>query len=318
MGAVTSKSQSTPKRDTARSTSATSRARPTSARGLQRMGSRGPDIRDTQSRLNARGARLAEDGIFGPKTQAAVRQFQRQQGLTVDGIVGPKTQAALTSPTRALRPGMHNRATGYLQQILNHRGHNLAVDGRYGPQTTEAVRAFQKANGLSPDGVFGPQTFAALRGGPQPSVETNAPTNTPGQPTNRTATFDKVSKRGQRSQMVEGRVTINGNTYRFRSGGGGRGNLPPGQYTITPHRWSRSDRSMQVGGVGYSFAMSDKYDPRVGGKRTLLRIHPDGGGRGTIGCMGIVGNAGVQRRFREDMRAELARNGGRFTLRVGI
>ena len=69
--------------------------------------------------------------------------------------------------------------------------------------------------------------------------------------------------------------------------------------------------------INYSFAVSDKYDSRVGGTRRLLRIHPDGGSAGTEGCIGIVGNAAVQRQFREDMRAELARNGGRFTLNVG-
>lgn len=35
------------------------------------------------------------DGIFGAKTEAAVKAFQRDHGLTVDGIVGPKTWAAL-------------------------------------------------------------------------------------------------------------------------------------------------------------------------------------------------------------------------------
>lgn len=34
---------------------------------------------------------LREDGIFGPLTDEAVREFQRKNGLTVDGIVGPKT-----------------------------------------------------------------------------------------------------------------------------------------------------------------------------------------------------------------------------------
>ena len=74
---------------------------------------------------------------------------------------------------------------------------------------------------------------------------------------------------------------------------------------------------MNVGGVGYSFALSDKYDPRTKSERKLLRIHPGGGTKGTEGCMGIIGNATVQARFREDMRAELARNGGQFTLNVG-
>lgn len=37
----------------------------------------------------------AVDGIFGPKTTAAVKSFQKKNGLVVDGIVGPKTAAAL-------------------------------------------------------------------------------------------------------------------------------------------------------------------------------------------------------------------------------
>ncbi len=37
----------------------------------------------------------AVDGIYGAKTKAAVKSFQRKNGLTADGIVGPKTAAAL-------------------------------------------------------------------------------------------------------------------------------------------------------------------------------------------------------------------------------
>jgi peptidoglycan hydrolase-like protein with peptidoglycan-binding domain len=35
------------------------------------------------------------DGVYGPKTRAAVRRFQRAHGLTVDGIIGPETLAEL-------------------------------------------------------------------------------------------------------------------------------------------------------------------------------------------------------------------------------
>jgi peptidoglycan hydrolase-like protein with peptidoglycan-binding domain len=38
---------------------------------------------------------VAVDGIFGGKTEAAVRAFQRTQHIVPDGIVGPKTWATL-------------------------------------------------------------------------------------------------------------------------------------------------------------------------------------------------------------------------------
>ena len=38
---------------------------------------------------------LSADGVYGPRTRAAVRRFQRRHGLTVDGVVGPQTLAEL-------------------------------------------------------------------------------------------------------------------------------------------------------------------------------------------------------------------------------
>ena len=56
-----------------------------------RRGSSGADVRELQERLNQLGAALAEDGKFGKLTEAAVRMFQRENGLKADGICGERT-----------------------------------------------------------------------------------------------------------------------------------------------------------------------------------------------------------------------------------
>lgn len=58
-------------------------------------GARGKDVEALQCLLNKNGAKIATDGIFGPRTRAAVREFQSAKKLSVDGIVGPHTWAAL-------------------------------------------------------------------------------------------------------------------------------------------------------------------------------------------------------------------------------
>lgn len=65
---------------------------------LLRTGSQGPEVRAVQDVLNFHIRRLEPlkvDGIFGPRTDARVREFQRANSLQVDGIVGPKTRALL-------------------------------------------------------------------------------------------------------------------------------------------------------------------------------------------------------------------------------
>ena len=61
-------------------------------------GSRGSDVTDLQKLLNntGYGYNLAEDGDFGPKTLAAVKDYQQRSGLGVDGIVGTNTWGSLT------------------------------------------------------------------------------------------------------------------------------------------------------------------------------------------------------------------------------
>jgi len=62
-----------------------------------------------------------------------------------------------------LKQGANGADVKTLQQALNAVGSaSLTVDGNFGPATTQAVIAFQQANGLTADGVVGPATAKAL------------------------------------------------------------------------------------------------------------------------------------------------------------
>lgn len=63
-----------------------------SAQTLSQLGSRGQEVRQIQSKLRELGLYSGSiDGIYGTATQKAVRQFQKNCGLTADGIAGRKT-----------------------------------------------------------------------------------------------------------------------------------------------------------------------------------------------------------------------------------
>ena len=59
---------------------------------LSKLGSRGTEVRNIQTKLKSLGYYSGTvDGIYGTGTQRAVKAFQKACGLTVDGIAGPKT-----------------------------------------------------------------------------------------------------------------------------------------------------------------------------------------------------------------------------------
>lgn len=65
-------------------------------RVLLKVGVKGNEVKALQEKLNSLGFNCgAADGIFGPKTEAAVKAFQQAHGLTVDGIAGPQTLAKI-------------------------------------------------------------------------------------------------------------------------------------------------------------------------------------------------------------------------------
>ena len=56
-----------------------------------KTGSRGNDVTELQNKLIKLGYKISADGIFGSKTENAVRQFQQTANIKVDGIVGRDT-----------------------------------------------------------------------------------------------------------------------------------------------------------------------------------------------------------------------------------
>ncbi|HKU44932.1 MAG TPA: peptidoglycan-binding domain-containing protein [Polyangiales bacterium] len=59
---------------------------------ILKNGSRGDEVRTLQDKLKKLGFAVEPDGIFGPKTHAAVITMQTVFGYDIDGDVGPATQ----------------------------------------------------------------------------------------------------------------------------------------------------------------------------------------------------------------------------------
>lgn len=105
-----------------------------------RRGDRGDEVQGLQQRLNHHGAepKLAEDGRFGPKTERAVKSFQKAQGIPPNGVAGPKTREALGKSERPTDP---QRPTGP-ERPTQHAG--PTGPERAGPQ--RSIKGFREIN----------------------------------------------------------------------------------------------------------------------------------------------------------------------------
>jgi len=87
---------------------------------------RGDDVRALQRNLNALGFDAGkEDGVYGPATDAAVRQFQRNVGHGADGIVGPETTLAL----ERLRPFTSGPSRSVVREEEHLRDMRVEISG---------------------------------------------------------------------------------------------------------------------------------------------------------------------------------------------
>lgn len=160
-----------------------------------RRGDRGSNVRAIQYYLNFLGffndrlPQIAVDGIFGPATENAVRQFQGQYGLTVDGIIGRNTWNAIVDaynstlnslpdeyrsyssllyPGYTLTTGSSGNVVTQIQTFLRTIAQNnnavplINADGIFGNQTKAAVIAVQRLAGIPQTGAVGPLTWNAI------------------------------------------------------------------------------------------------------------------------------------------------------------
>jgi len=147
---------------------------------LIQRGSSGPDAALVQTWLN--GIRdqctwydiLKTDGSFGSASEKAVTEFQLRNKLSVDGKVGANTWNAIYAkytaahglhvpfPGVVLRQGMTGGTVRLVQQKLRGEGETITADGKFGAKTADAVRRYQKRNGLSVDGSVGAATWEKM------------------------------------------------------------------------------------------------------------------------------------------------------------
>ena len=144
-----------------------------------RYGMRGDAVQSLQKALIREGHLDGEaDGIFGRRTEKAVRRFQKEHGLKADGLAGEKTQAALlgkSAPAPRKKAGYFSddyatiqadsgkKRIRLLQKALITMDYLMSsADGIYGSMTSEALKKFQKAQGLKADGVAGEKTLSAI------------------------------------------------------------------------------------------------------------------------------------------------------------
>ena len=139
-------------------------------------------VADMQARLIELDYLIGEaDGIFGGDTQAALKAFQRQNGLSETGMLDPETGALLAEggkpnqeePVNAPAPvskgdrdGEGEHAVADLQaRLIELKYLGGKADGIFGADTEAALIAFQKQNGLAETGILDKNTAQLLAEG---------------------------------------------------------------------------------------------------------------------------------------------------------
>ncbi len=98
------------------------------------------------------------DGILGPLTEEALKEFQTDAGITVDGEHGPETYEALADALEADEEFI----TTVQEDLMELKLYPGPADGDYGDGTVKAIEALQEQCEMEIDGRFTPQTHICL------------------------------------------------------------------------------------------------------------------------------------------------------------
>ncbi len=132
-----------------------------------RNGSKGDMVKALQYILG-----IDADGIYGPKTTAAVKAFQSKNGLTADGLAGKNTFAKIVVTAPTLRSGATGAYVYAVETLLT----TMKLDGKYEEDEIAHVKTYQAAKNLTIDGIVGKQTYNALFGLNNSSLAVTEPT----------------------------------------------------------------------------------------------------------------------------------------------
>lgn len=142
--------------------------------GLTR-GNRGAEVEKLQDLLVRFGELTASQkatgpGSFGPQTQSALQDFQRNVGLNPSGNFDNATRTAMQQLLGGVRKGERSALVERMQNRLVQLGFMTAQQkatgsGIFGLQTEAALKQFQRRNGLGDDGILGPLSYKALFNG---------------------------------------------------------------------------------------------------------------------------------------------------------
>ena len=187
-----------------------------------RQGSSGDAVLRLQKRLEALGYYIsAGDGVCKADDVAAIKLFQKTNGLKADGVAGFDTQSRLYSAGaitysgamaagtvdsfQTLRRGSSGSDVTALQERLSALGYYKdKADGYYGAATVTAVTAFQRANGLVRDGVAGSNTLTKIYSAAAVKAAAATATPKPGAKAEPEVTIASTTlKRGDNSQAVK-------------------------------------------------------------------------------------------------------------------